>query len=281
MKDYIKLLKKSPLAMIGTVLVILFLFVALFAPMLAPYDPIKQDLNNILQPPSKEHPFGTDTLGRDILSRIIYGARISLIVGVLVVTISSIIGIVAGLISGFFGGYIDLIIMRITDLFLSFPALILAMAIAGALGPSLTNTMIAISLVWWPPYARLIRGQVLTVKHKEFVEAATALGQSNLRIMFTHVLPNSLTPAIIQATMDLGAVILTAAGLSFIGFGAQPPTPEWGSMISLGRNYFLKQWWLATFPGLAILITVVGFNLLGDGIRDLLDPRIRRELKEA
>ncbi len=281
MKDYIKLLKKSPLAMVGTVLVILFLFVALFAPMLAPYDPIKQDLNNILQPPSKEHPFGTDTLGRDILSRIIYGARISLIVGVLVVTISSIIGIVAGLISGFFGGYIDLIIMRITDLFLSFPALILAMAIAGALGPSLTNTMIAISLVWWPPYARLIRGQVLTVKHKEFVEAATALGQSNLRIMFTHVLPNSLTPAIIQATMDLGAVILTAAGLSFIGFGAQPPTPEWGSMISLGRNYFLKQWWLATFPGLAILITVVGFNLLGDGIRDLLDPRIRRELKEA
>ncbi len=281
MKDYIKLLKKSPLAMVGTVLVILFLFVALFAPMLAPYDPIKQDLNNILQPPSKEHLFGTDTLGRDILSRIIYGARISLIVGVLVVTISSIIGIVAGLISGFFGGYIDLIIMRITDLFLSFPALILAMAIAGALGPSLTNTMIAISLVWWPPYARLIRGQVLTVKHKEFVEAATALGQSNLRIMFTHVLPNSLTPAIIQATMDLGAVILTAAGLSFIGFGAQPPTPEWGSMISLGRNYFLKQWWLATFPGLAILITVVGFNLLGDGIRDLLDPRIRRELKEA
>ncbi len=281
MKDYIKLLKKSPLAMVGTVLVLLFLFVALFAPILAPYDPIKQDLSNILQPPSEKHPFGTDTLGRDILSRIIYGARISLIVGVLVVTISSIIGIIAGLVSGFFGGYIDLIVMRITDLFLSFPALILAMAIAGALGPSLTNTMIAISLVWWPPYARLIRGQVLTVKHKEFVEAATALGQSNLRIMFTHVLPNSLTPAIIQATMDLGAVILTAAGLSFIGFGAQPPTPEWGSMISLGRNYFLKQWWLATFPGLAILITVVGFNLLGDGIRDLLDPRIRRELKEA
>ncbi len=280
MKEYIKLLKKSPLAMVGTVLVAIFLFIALFAPLLAPYDPIKQNLNNILQPPSREHPFGTDTLGRDILSRVIYGARISLIIGVLVVAISSMIGIVAGLISGFFGGYVDLIVMRITDLFLSFPALILAMAIAGALGPSLTNTMIAISLVWWPTYARLIRGQVLTVKNKEFVEAATALGESNIKIMFTHVLPNSVTPAIIQATMDLGAVILTAAGLSFIGFGAQPPTPEWGSMISLGRNYFLKQWWLATFPGLAILTTVIGFNLLGDGIRDLLDPRIRRELKE-
>ncbi len=281
MKDYMRLLKKSPLAMVGTVLVAIFLFIAIFAPLIAPYDPIKQDLNNILQPPSKAHPFGTDTLGRDILSRVIYGARISLIIGVLVVAISSFIGIVAGLLSGFFGGYIDLIIMRITDLFLSFPALILAMAIAGALGPSLTNTMIAISLVWWPPYARLIRGQVLIVKNREFVEAATALGESNLKIMFTHVLPNSVTPAIIQATMDLGAVILTAAGLSFIGFGAQPPTPEWGSMISLGRNYFLKQWWLATFPGLAILVTVIGFNLLGDGIRDLLDPRIRRELKEA
>ncbi len=281
MKDYMRLLKKSPLAMVGTILVAIFLFIALFAPLIAPYDPIKQDLNNILQPPSKAHPFGTDTLGRDILSRVIYGARISLIIGVLVVAISSLIGIVAGLLSGFFGGYVDLVIMRITDLFLSFPALILAMAIAGALGPSLTNTMIAISLVWWPPYARLIRGQVLIVKNREFVEAATALGESNLKIMFTHVLPNSVTPAIIQATMDLGAVILTAAGLSFIGFGAQPPTPEWGSMISLGRNYFLKQWWLATFPGLAILVTVVGFNLLGDGIRDLLDPRIRRELKEA
>ncbi len=281
MKDYMRLLKKSPLAMVGTILVAIFLFIALFAPLIAPYDPIKQDLNNILQPPSKAHPFGTDTLGRDILSRVIYGARISLIIGVLVVAISSLIGIVAGLLSGFFGGYVDLVIMRITDLFLSFPALILAMAIAGALGPSLTNTMIAISLVWWPPYARLIRGQVLIVKNREFVEAAHALGESNLKIMFTHVLPNSVTPAIIQATMDLGAVILTAAGLSFIGFGAQPPTPEWGSMISLGRNYFLKQWWLATFPGLAILVTVVGFNLLGDGIRDLLDPRIRRELKEA
>ncbi|HID15789.1 MAG TPA: ABC transporter permease [Candidatus Atribacteria bacterium] len=281
MKDYIKLLKKSPLAMVGTVLVIIFLFIALFAPFLTPYDPIKQDLNNILQPPSWAHPFGTDTLGRDILSRIIYGARISLVIGVLVVAISSLIGMALGLISGFFGGYMDLIIMRITDLFLSFPALILAMAIAGALGPSLTNTMIAISLVWWPPYARLIRGQVLTLRDKEFVEAATALGASNVKIMFMHILPNSITPAIIQATMDLGSVILTAAGLSFIGFGAQPPTPEWGSMISLGRNYFLKQWWLATFPGLAILFTVVGFNLLGDGIRDLLDPRIRRELKEV
>lgn len=279
MKEYLGLLKKSPLAMVGIIVVIIFLFVAFFAPWLAPYNPIKQNLDNILQPPSLPHPFGTDTLGRDIFSRVIYGARISLVIGVMVVTVSSIIGIFFGLVSGFFGGYIDLIIMRFTDLFLSFPALILAMAIAGALGPSLTNTMIAISLVWWPSYARLIRGQVLAIKHKEFVEAANALGESNIKIMLGHVLPNSVGPAVIQATMDLGSVILTAAGLSFIGFGAQPPIPEWGSMISLGRNYFLKQWWLATFPGLAILFTVIGFNLLGDGVRDLLDPRIRRELK--
>jgi len=223
-----------------------------------------------------QHPLGTDDMGRDILSRIIYGSRISVLIGIIVVLIGAVIGIIVGAVSGYIGGAGDNILMRIADMFLSFPPLILAMAIAAALGPNLRNTIIAIALVRWPVYARLVRSQVLSIKNSQFIEAIRSMGGSDIRILFIHILPNCLSPIIVRATMDLGTVILAAAGLSFIGFGAQPPLPEWGAMVSDGRQYIVSEWWVATFPGLAILMVVVGFNILGDGLRDVLDPRLRR-----
>jgi peptide/nickel transport system permease protein len=259
----------------GALILLAFLLMALLAPLLAPDDPLRQNVVAGLRPPGLEHLLGTDKLGRDILSRMLYGARISLLVGVTVVFMAGTLGMLLGLVAGYIGGLVDEVLMRITDLFFAFPALILAMAIAGALGPSLRNALIAISAVTWPVYARLIRGQVLALKQQEFVIAAHALGVPEWRIILRHLLPNTLAPLLVQASFDMGSAITAVAGLSFIGFGAQPPTPEWGVMISEGRNYIATQWWLPTVPAVAILLVVGGFNLLGDGLRDLLDPRLR------
>jgi peptide/nickel transport system permease protein len=268
-------LLRSPLTVTGLLLIAVFVASALAAPVLAPYDPIKQALSQRLKPPTAEHWMGTDQLGRDLYSRMLFGAQISLTVGVGVVFPVVLFGIVLGLVAGYIGGWVDEILMRITDVFLAFPSLILAMAIAGALGPSLLNAMIAIAAVSWPVYVRLVRGQVLSLRQREFVEAARSIGAATPRILWRHLLPNLLAPLLVQATFDLGGTILTAAGLSFIGFGAQIPSPEWGRLISDGRTYVNTQPWLPFFPGFAILLTVAAFNLIGDGLRDALDPRLR------
>ena len=266
----------NPLNLVALALIAVLAACALLAPVLAPYDPLAQDLAVRLKPPSPEHWLGTDSLGRDIASRILYGARISLVIGVVVVGSAGVFGTFVGLIAGYAGGLVDEALMRLTEVFLAFPALILAMAIAGALGPSLTNAIIAIAAVTWAVYARLTRGQILSLRRREFVEAARAMGASRMRIILRHLLPNALAPLMVQASFDMGSSIIAAAGLSFIGFGAQPPTPEWGVMISEGRNFINTQPWLSLFPGLAILFAVGSFNLLGDGLRDAFDPRLSR-----
>ena len=243
--------------------------------MLAPADPLRTEMAARLQPPSRAHPFGTDQLGRDVLSRVLHGARITLRIAILTAVVATAIGLPVGVLSGYFRGRTDDLLMRLTDMFMAFPRLILAMAIAAALRPSLENVIIAISLAGWPIYARLARSMALAIREEVYIEAARALGASAWRILTRHVLPGVVSPVIIQVSLYMGGIILTAAGLGFIGFGAQPPTPEWGLMISEGRNYVPGQWWLATFPGLAISLVVLGFNLLGDGIRDVLDPRLR------
>lgn len=270
------LIRQSPLTMVGLMIIIALIFIAISAPWLAPYDPFDVDTGNRLKPPSSEHLLGTDDMGRDILSRILYGSRISIMVGVVVLTISLSMGVPLGAVSGYFGGKIDSALMRITDIFLGLPSLVLALSIAAALGRGIMNTMIAISITWWPWYARLVRGQTLSIREMGYIEAARAAGGSSFRIILTHVLPNCISPIVVAASMDMGYTILTAAGLGFIGLGAQPPSPEWGLMISIGRTYMMNYPWVATFPGLAILITVLGFNLVGDGLRDLLSPRLRR-----
>ena len=266
---------REPLNVLALTLIAIFAFGALLAPLIAPYDPLAQDLASRLEPPSGAHWLGTDQLGRDIASRLLYGSRISLVIGVVVVGLAGIFGTFVGLIAGYAGGLVDEALMRLTEVFLAFPPLILAMAIAGALGPSLTNAIIAIAAVTWAVYARLARGQVLSLRRREFVEAARSIGASRPRILLRHLLPNAVAPLLIQASFDMGSAIISAAGLSFIGFGAQPPTPEWGVMISEGRNFISTQPWLSLFPGLSILFAVGAFNLLGDGLRDVLDPRLR------
>ncbi len=265
----------SPLTVIGLVLIVFFAACAILAPVLAPMDPTDQVLSLRLSPPSSAHWLGMDQLGRDVLSRLLYGARISLTVGLVVVASAGIFGTLVGLLAGYAGGTTDEVLMRLTDIFFAFPPLILAMSIAGALGPNLNNAMIAIAVVTWPVYARLVRGQVLSLRQREFIQAARAIGASTPRILFRHLFPNTLAPILVQASFDLGGAILAAAGLSFIGFGARPPTPEWGVMISEGSKFFSTQPWLSVFPGLAILLTVTAFNLIGDGLRDTLDPRLR------
>ena len=267
---------RNPLNVLAIGLIAGFAFCAVFAPLLAPYDPLTQALASRLEPPSPAHVLGTDQLGRDIASRLLYGARISLFIGVVVVASAGIFGTCIGLVAGYVAGLVDESLMRLTEVFLAFPPLILAMAIAGALGPSLTNAIIAIAAVTWAVYARLARGQILSLRRHEFVEAARAIGVHPVRILARHLLPNAVAPLLIQASFDMGAAIIAAAGLSFIGFGAQPPTPEWGVMISEGRNFISTQPWLSLFPGLAILFAVGSFNVLGDGLRDELDPRLRR-----
>jgi peptide/nickel transport system permease protein len=266
---------RQPSISIGAVVMVLFVLAALLAPLLAPYNPLGQNIPASLNPPSAGHLFGTDKLGRDIFSRILYGARISLFVGLSVVLMSATLGTLLGVLAGYLGGWADEALMRITDIFFAFPALILAMAIAGALGPSLQNALIAISAVTWPVYARLLRGQVLALKEREFVLAAKTVGVPEWQIILRHLLPNMLAPLLVQASFDMGGAITAVAGLSFIGFGAQPPTPEWGVMISESRTYMATAWWMGTFPAVAIMLVVGSFNLLGDGLRDLLDPRLR------
>ncbi|MCJ1909950.1 nickel transporter permease [Planococcus ruber] len=266
---------RSPLSVVGIVLVLIILLTALFAPLIATHSPTEVDLLSKLEAPSAEHYFGTDEVGRDIFSRIVYGTRISLRIGLLVVLISFPIGTILGAVAGYIGGRVDQVIMRITDVFLSFPGIILAMSIAAALGPSIENVMLALAATWWPWYTRIVRSSVLSIKNSEFIEASRALGANPFRILFKEVIPNAIAPATIQASLDLGFVILSAAGLSFIGLGAQPPSPEWGAMLSNSREILRDAWWAATFPGVAILLTVLGFNLLGDGLNDLLDPKQR------
>jgi peptide/nickel transport system permease protein len=271
-------LLRSPLTVIGLAIILMFVLSAVFAPLLAPMDPTQQILSQRLKPPSAGHWLGMDQLGRDVLSRLLFGAPISLTVGLVVVGSASTLGTLVGLIAGYARGTVDELLMRLTDVFLAFPPLILAMAIAGALGPSLNNAMIAIAAVTWPVYARLVRGQVLSLREREFIEAAFSIGASTPRILARHLLPNALAPILVQASFDMGGAILSAAGLSFIGFGARPPTPEWGVMISEGSKFFSTQPWLSFFPGLAILLTVAAFNLIGDGLRDAFDPRLRGNL---
>lgn len=265
---------RNPGAVLGLILLLALGLLALLGPLFAK-DPLEQDLLRRLQPPSPEHPLGTDQLGRDVWSRVVHGARISLAVGFGVVFLASFLGTAVGLLAGGLGGAWDNLLMRLTDVFFAFPSLILAMAIAAALGPNLTNTVLAVALVTWPVYARLVRAQVLALREREFVEAARALGAGQGRILLRHLLPNALTPVLVQASYEVGAAILTAAGLSFIGFGAQPPTPEWGAMVAETRNYMAEALWAATAPAVGILFTVLAFNLLGDGLRDVLDPRGR------
>ena len=268
--------RKSKLTIVGFILIVIVLLGARFGPLFAPYDPIEQNFPARLQGPSREHLFGTDQLGRDIFSRVIHGSRMALWIIFLVSAISGILGTTVGIIAGYFGGLIDDIIMRITDMFLAFPSLVLAMAFAAMMGPNFTNTIIAISLVNWTTYARLARAEAMKVKEQPYIEAIRSVGAGTGRILFLHVLPMCVSPVIVQLTLRMGTIILTAAGLGFLGLGVQPPTPEWGAMVSVGRNFLVDQWWISTFPGFAIVFVVLGFNLLGDGIRDMLDPRLRR-----
>ena len=278
-KETLYLIKKSPLTMIGLAIILILVTVAIFAPYIAPHNPVTMNLDKRLAPPSKDYLLGTDELGRDILSRIIYGAGVALKIMLIVLAIDLPLGILLGLIAGYFGGWIDEIIMRIADIFMAFPRLILAMAIGAALGPNLKNTMIAIALTMWPVYARLARGETLSIKERTFIEAERALGSSNLKILILNILPLCFSTLVVRATLDMGNIIRIAAGMSFLGLGAQPPTPDWGLMVSSGRNFLVSQWWVPTFPGFAILLTVFGFNLLGDGIRDISDPHLRRGKK--
>jgi peptide/nickel transport system permease protein len=272
----LRLLRQNPSAVAGFIIIALMVLMALCASFLAPYDPIRISLKDRLSPPSLIHLFGTDELGRDILSRIMYGSRISLRIGVFVILIAGGMGSVIGALSGYLGHKIDNLIMRVMDVLLSFPPLVLALALAAALGPSLNNAILAVAVVMIPKFARLVRGEALAVKEKQFIAAARASGAKSLWIVLHHILPNCFSSVIILGTLILGETILIAASLSFIGLGAQPPTPEWGAMVSVGRKFLMDQWWYATFPGLFILITVIGFNIFGDALRDILDPRIRR-----
>lgn len=270
-----KRLKKSKLALVGLAIIVILIFMAIFANIIAPYPYAKQNLAASLQFPSAKHIFGTDEFGRDIFSRIIYGSRISLEVGFIAVSISVVIGGMIGAAAGYYGNKIDNILMRFMDVLLSIPQILLAISIVAALGPGLVNLMIAVGISSIPAYARIVRASVLTVKDQEFVEAAKAAGSSNWRIIFKHIIPNCLAPIIVQSTLGVAGAILTAAGLSFIGLGIQPPTPEWGSMLSDGRSYIRDYSYMTLFPGLAIVIVIFGLNVLGDGLRDALDPKLK------
>ncbi len=266
--------RRNPLAMIGLGISLALILMSIFAPLLAPYDPIVQSLPDRLLPPlTPGHWMGTDDFGRDIFSRILYGSRITLYIVLLVILTAPVVGLIIGTVAGYFGGWVDAILMRITDIFLAFPKLILALALVAVLGPGMVNAVLAIAVTSWPPYARVARAETLTVRNSDYIAATRLQGASSLRLIWGHVMPMCLPSVIIRVTLDMAGVILTAAGLGFLGLGVQPPLPEWGLMISAGRKFLFEQWWVATMPGLAIFIVSLGFNLLGDGLRDVLDPR--------
>jgi peptide/nickel transport system permease protein len=265
------------LNLVGVSIVGIFFFLAIFGEIIAPHNPYGQDIQGSkFLSPSLSHPLGTDELGRDVFSRILTGTRVSLQVAAVVLGFAVLFGTLVGAVSGFFGGIVDEVLMRLTDMFLAFPALVLAIAIAATLGKSLTNTMIALATVFWPWYARLVRAQVLSIRERDFVDAARSIGMSPWRLMFRHVLPNAISVVIIQVTLDVGYAILSTSSLSFIGLGAQPPSPEWGTMLATARSFFREAWWYMTFPGVALTLTVFAFNVLGDGLQDALDPRSGR-----
>jgi peptide/nickel transport system permease protein len=273
---FLRHVTSNPVTAMGFVLAVLFVLVALAAPLIAPREPIAIDPPHRLEAPSAQFWFGTDEQGRDIFSRVVHGTRISLTAAAGILVIAVVVGVVVGLAAGYAGGWLDEVLMRLTDMFLAFPSLVLAMGVAATLGASLINGVVAIGVVWWPWYARLVRGQVLQLKNETFVEAARVSGATDRRIVLNHILRNALTPIVVQMTLDVGYAILTMASLSFIGLGAQPPTPEWGAMIAVGRDYYLTQWWYVTFPGLAIFLTVMAFNFLGDGLQEALSPETAR-----
>lgn len=265
--------RRNPLAVVGLVIVVALLLIAAFAPLIATHNPLVQNLDGRLLPPSAAHWFGTDSLGRDIYSRIVYGARVTLVIVLLVVITVGPLGLLIGAASGYLGGWVDRLLMRITDVFLAFPRLVLALAFVAALGPGLENAVIAIAFTAWPPYARVARAETLIIRNQDYISAVRLQGASQWRIVLRHVVPMCLPSLIVRTTLDMAGIILTAAGLGFLGLGAQPPIPEWGAMISTGREQIFDQWWVATFPGIAICIVALGFNLLGDGLRDVMDAR--------
>jgi peptide/nickel transport system permease protein len=264
---------ENRLAVVGLGIIVLLVAVAALAPVLAPFAPNAPELGQRLVPPDATHWLGTDELGRDIFSRIIHGSRLTLYVVVLVAVIAAPVGLLIGTVAGYAGGFLDTVLMRITDIFLAFPKLILALAFVSALGPGIENAIIAIAVTAWPPYARIARAETITIRNTDFIRAARLLGAGPARLVWGHVMPLCLSSLIVRVTLDMAGIILTAAGLGFLGLGAQPPLPEWGAMISSGRKFMLDQWWVAAMPGVAIFIVSLGFNLLGDGLRDVLDPR--------
>jgi peptide/nickel transport system permease protein len=276
LRHVLTVIAREPLSLASTIAILVFILIALFARQIAPY-PLegagKTNVSNTMLPPSWEHPFGADKLGRDVFSRVIVGAQPALIIPIGVVLFAILIGAPLGALAGYKGGWLDEVIMRITDLFLAFPSLLLAMAIASALGRGLGKAAFALVISWWPWYTRLVRGVTLSLRERYFVEAAQAIGVRDSVIILRHILPNTISPILVQATVDLGTVILAMGGLAFLGLGTQPPAPDWGLMVSEGRTYILSQWWISTFPGIAIFVVVLAFNLLGDTLRDIFDPR--------
>jgi len=266
--------RRNPLAMAGALIVLALVVLAAFAPLIAPHDPIAQDLSQRLLPPgTRGYLMGTDEFGRDILSRIIYGSRVTLYIVAMVAVTAPLFGLLIGTVAGYAGGWVDQVLMRITDIFLAFPKLILALALVAVLGPGIENAVLAIALTSWPPYARMSRAETLTVRNADYIAAVRLQGAGPVRIIWGHVMPMCMSSVVIRVTLDMAGVILTAAGLGFLGLGVQPPLPEWGMMISSGRKFLTDFWWVATMPGLAIFVVSLGFNLLGDGLRDVLDPR--------
>lgn len=275
---YLRTFARNGSAMLGLVLVLFFFLIAAIGPWIVPFPEDATGavhMDQKLQPPDSVHWFGTDEVGNDVFTRVVIGTRITLQIACIITGIAILIGVPLGIFAGYVGGWVQEVIMRVTDVFLSIPGLILAVAIVGALGPGIINAMLALSLVWWPGYVRLVQAKTLSLKNEIYVEAARSMGASTLRIVFVHILPNCASPIIVKGSMDMGMSILGAASLGFLGLGAQPPEPEWGAMISIGRNYLPDWWWYSVFPGLAIFITVMGFNLIGDGLRDMFDPKHR------
>ncbi len=273
--DLLKRLVKNKLALMGGIVVVVLFVVSILAPVLSPYDPDAINVKEILMPPNRLHPLGTDELGRDILSRMIWGSRISLKVGFVAVGIAVLIGIIVGAAAGFYGGWVDSILMRFVDMMLCFPSFFLILAVIAILEPSIYNIMAVIGLTSWMGVARLVRAEFLRIREMDFVKAARSIGASDLRIIFRHILPNALNPVLVAATLGVAGAILTESALSFLGIGVQPPTPSWGNMLTAGKDNMEIAWWLSVFPGLAILVTVLGYNLLGEGLRDVLDPRLK------